>query len=278
MIPTHHFPDKGVKPIRINELGSLMVYDSTMPHRHNYFEFFVFNKGGGIHLIDFIEYPIMDGSIHLVSPGQVHQVRRELDSNGFVFLFDAEVFQGDLFISSFLNEHQYYSITELSPCYHFDEPLKKRIQDTSKTVWDDYHLSDSLKNEILQTGIMQFVLFCLRTKNEMKGSEISKNTQTYFAFRKLLHEYYKTVKKVNEYAQLLHISEKTLNAITQSKTGETASQIIGDQIILESKRLLQIGMSVKEVAYELHFDDPAHFTKYFKSKVGTTPSTFQARR
>lgn len=277
MIPTHHFPNKGVKPIRINELESLMEYDATMPHRHHYYEFFVFNKGGGVHLIDFVEYPILDGSIHIVSPGQVHQVRRELDSNGFVFLFEAEVFHGNTFISNFLNEHQYHSVNELSPCYHFDEEIKHRIENLSKSVWSDYNASELLKNEILLTGIMQFSLFCMNGKNELKSSETNKNSQIYIAFRKLLHEQYKTTKKVSEYAQLLHISEKTLNSIIQSRTGETASQLISDQIILEAKRLLQMGTSVKEVAYELNFDDPAHFTKFFKTKVGNTPSVFQGR-
>lgn len=277
MIPTHHFPGKGLKPIRINELESLMEYDATTPHRHRYFEFFVFNKGGGVHLIDFVEYPILDGSIHIVSPGQVHQVRRELDSNGFVFLFEAEAFQGNSFIFDFLNEHQYQSVGDLFPCYHFDGEIKKRMFELSKSIWSDYNTFESIRNEILQTGIMQLSLFCLSHKNEVTSSDLNKNGQIYIAFRKLLHEKYKTTKKVNEYAQLLNISEKTLNSITQSRTGETASQLIADQIILEAKRLLQMGTSVKEVAYELNFDDPAHFTKYFKGKVGETPSVFQSR-
>ncbi|MDC1385752.1 helix-turn-helix domain-containing protein [Crocinitomicaceae bacterium] len=45
--------------------------------------------------------------------------------------------------------------------------------------------------------------------------------------------------------------------------------------MLEAKRLLQTGMSAKEVAYDLNFDDPGHFSKFFKSKTGCSPSEFR---
>jgi AraC-like DNA-binding protein len=44
---------------------------------------------------------------------------------------------------------------------------------------------------------------------------------------------------------------------------------------MEAKRLLRTGMSVKESAYALNFDDPGHFSKFFKNKTGESPSDFQ---
>jgi AraC family transcriptional regulator, transcriptional activator of pobA len=275
MIPTHSFPLKNIKPIRMNELTSLMSYDATLPHRHNYYEFFVFLKGGGSHSIDFIDFPIQDGSIHIVAPDQVHQVKRELDSHGYVFLFDAEVFQSSHFIVHFLNEHLYHRPTELAPIYHFTQERKNRIEQTVQAIWGDFKRADALKNEILLTGIMQLCLFCMEKIEKVTSPDMTKHDQLYFNFRKLLLRHFRSKRKVTEYAQLLYISEKTLNAITHARTGNSASQLIGDQIVLEAKRLLQIGASGKEIAFALHFEDPSHFSKFFKGKTGTTPSKFQ---
>jgi AraC-like DNA-binding protein len=80
---------------------------------------------------------------------------------------------------------------------------------------------------------------------------------------------------VNEYASELNISEKKLNEIVNAKTGLSCSSLIYKQIILEARRLLNSGMTAKEVGYELNFDDPAHFSKFFKSQTGQSPTGFQ---
>ena len=44
---------------------------------------------------------------------------------------------------------------------------------------------------------------------------------------------------------------------------------------MEAKRLLNTGISIKETAYALNFDDPGHFSKFFKTKTNISPSEFQ---
>ena len=83
------------------------------------------------------------------------------------------------------------------------------------------------------------------------------------------------MKKVKEYAEALNLTEKTLNEIVKKHTGESTSNIIYKQIIMEAKRLLNTGISIKETAYALNFDDPGHFSKFFKTKTNISPSEFQ---
>lgn len=66
--------------IVVNYLEQLNEYDHKETHRHDYFEFFYIINGGGTHLIDFIEIPRHSNSVHIVGPGQVHQMNRALDS------------------------------------------------------------------------------------------------------------------------------------------------------------------------------------------------------
>ena len=95
----------------------------------------------------------------------------------------------------------------------------------------------------------------------------------YFNFRKLLHNFSK-MKKVKEYAEALHLTEKTLMKLLKNILKST-SNIIYKQIIMEAKRLLNTGISIKETAYSLNFDDPGHFSKFFKTKTNISPSEFQ---
>lgn len=83
------------------------------------------------------------------------------------------------------------------------------------------------------------------------------------------------MKKVQDYAEILCVSDKHLNEIVKRQTGKSASTLIYRQLITEAKRLLNSGLTVKEVGFELKFDDPAHFSKFFKTQTGSSPSDFR---
>jgi AraC family transcriptional regulator, transcriptional activator of pobA len=273
MIPIHRFSEKGVEEIKVNELKTLNNYDFDHPHRHDYFEFFIFLNGGGIHSIDFEEFVIHPNSIHIVAPGQVHQVKRALNSTGFVLLFNTSVFQTNNLIYNFLFNHICHDINENSPSYQFEANLQEEVSKIANQIWKDYSTETYLKNEFVLSNLNLLCIFCERSKKQIAQPESSnKNNTTYYEFRRMVLLNYKTIKKVTDYALALNISEKQLNEVVKSKTGESASTIIFKQIVLEAKRLLHTGISVKEVAFDLNFDDPAHFSKFFKTQTGISPS------
>ena len=78
------------------------------------------------------------------------------------------------------------------------------------------------------------------------------------------------------YAQMLHIHPVYLNEICQLELYETALQYLQNRILVEAKRLLvYTDQSIKAIAYECGFDDPAYFTRWFKKKQGTTPLEYK---
>ncbi|MBD3637787.1 MAG: helix-turn-helix domain-containing protein [Crocinitomicaceae bacterium] len=273
MIPIHDLIDK-VQDIRVVKLSALTHYDATEPHRHNYFEIFIFDRGLGVHDIDFHPFEITSKSIHIVAPGQVHQVRRELDTNGYVILFDTSVIQSNPVVSNFLFDHMCYDVEELSPAYKFDDATGDQILSAANTIWKDYNSDNELKNEFLKNHLFLICISCLRTL-EQKAVASTANSDIYRSFRRLLRNNFKEIKKVKDYAAALNITEKKLNEIVKSKSGMSCSGLIYKQLILEAKRLLNTDISSKEVAYELNFEDPAHFSKFFKSQTGYSPSQFQ---
>lgn len=268
MIPSHSLSDSGKSKVVINRLSKSTGYNFSEPHRHDYYELFFFQNGGGQHEIDFKPFEIESASFQLVVPGQVHQMNRAPGSSGFVFLFSHDAIMESKNVSNFLLEQRAYSVEERKPHCAFssdDIDLIDRI------------ISDAWKNkELLSQSIVKHTLIglFLRMIEKMPNSS-GESSSVYTKFRQLLVNNFKEVRSVSSYADELNTTPKALNETVKKISGMTVSEHIYQQVILEAKRLLLLGSSVKEVGFELHYDDPAHFSKFFKKQVGVSPAEFR---
>jgi AraC-like DNA-binding protein len=87
---------------------------------------------------------------------------------------------------------------------------------------------------------------------------------------------YKEGLSVSEYANLLNISTKTLADLTNKIVFKTPSSLIQERVILEAQRLLShSSLNVNQISYQLGFDDPSYFVKYFKKHTNNSPITFR---
>jgi len=271
MIPTHSSEKTNQRGITVNHLGQLNAYDFTEPHRHDYFEFFFFQSGGGTHYIDFIPFDIHANSLHIVAPGQVHQMKRGLDSEGHVVLFELSAIAPPAPIEDFLFEHICLDASELKPTFRLNPKLKNALNNRMREIYDCAQKGSDLDQLRLINHMQLFCLNCMEHAG-VRGTSVDSD---YLKFRRALKENFKDLKKVKEYAELLNFTERALNDLAKAHAGKSASEIIYNQLIMEAKRLLRTGISVKETAYALQFDDPGHFSKFFKNKTGSSPSDFK---
>jgi AraC family transcriptional regulator, transcriptional activator of pobA len=96
-------------------------------------------------------------------------------------------------------------------------------------------------------------------------------------FKDLLDIHFIQWHKVAEYAKSLHITSNYLNELVTQETGKSAKDMIINRIMLEAKRFATYSeTSLKEVAYKLGFDDPAHFSKLFKNQEEQSFTEFRA--
>ena len=90
----------------------------------------------------------------------------------------------------------------------------------------------------------------------------------------LIDDHFKANHKTAFYADQLNLSVKYLNKKIKEKTSRSPSEMIKDRLLQESKALLAQGIPVKEVAFELGFEEANHFSSHFKSRTGVTPTQF----
>ena len=75
---------------------------------------------------------------------------------------------------------------------------------------------------------------------------------------------------------LLHISPKTLAKLTKTHWNKTLTHLIAERIVIEAKRELYLtSKAVKEIAYELGFEDEYYFSRFFKTNADISPQLFR---
>lgn len=98
----------------------------------------------------------------------------------------------------------------------------------------------------------------------------------YERFVQLLVKECPRLHKVNEFADLLNITPQNLNIICRKQAGESASEIITNQLLLEAKRyILNTINTINEIADILSFTDASNFVKFFKKHENITPIHFR---
>jgi AraC family transcriptional activator of pobA len=138
---------------------------------------------------------------------------------------------------------------------------------------------DHIQNEMLVVLLKRLIITITKlARSEYMPGEDSQD-QRLSIFRKfnvLVESHFRREHSVAYYANLLHKSPKTLANIFALYSDKTALQLIQGRILLEAKRLLHYTpKSVKEITYELGFEEPAYFCHFFKRHTAVSPITYR---
>lgn len=143
---------------------------------------------------------------------------------------------------------------------------------------DEFTTRDNIQGEMLVMLLKRLIIKTTRlAKEQLVPSELKESQiDLVRKFNVLVDTHYKTKKQVNEYADMLFKSPKTLSNLFSKYNQKSPLQIIHERIVLEAKRLLiYTEKTSKEIAYELGFDEVATFHKLFKKTTLQTPQNFK---
>ncbi len=151
-----------------------------------------------------------------------------------------------------------------------------------ETLWKMFSIEmesiDDLKNEMLQMMLKRMLILCTRLyKEQTELTTFDRNQLDVIReYNYLVEKHFKTKHQVADYAELLHKSPKTLSNLFKKYGTKSPLQIIQDRKILEARRLLQYSdKSIKEIAYEIGYEDLQTFSRFFKKIEGISPSNFK---
>ena len=142
-----------------------------------------------------------------------------------------------------------------------------------------FSINDPYSQEIIRSELHILItkLYRIKSGNNQTISD-RKYLAEFIQFQELVEEHVSTTTRVQDYAKMMAKSTKTLNAISKSIISKSAKEFIDEICIKQIKRLLiNTHLSIKEIAYELGFDETTNFYKYFKRHVGLTPEQFRVK-
>lgn len=209
-------------------------------HTHTYYQIIWFRRGYGIHQVDFVDYPVDDNTLFFIAPGQVHSFHGSRDCEGVIIRL-----------------------------YILVQAMRIEL---------------SLKSAFAHKDYMQYLvrLFLIRVQRAGTRRAVQKLSvscmahRSFVRFRQLLEKHFREIHTVKEYAEMLHVSTRTLSHYVAQSAHLTPLQVINDRVVLEAKRQLQHStLSIKEIGYQLGFEDPSYFVKFFKRMTGQMPKEFR---
>lgn len=253
-------------------------YPLNMPHRVEFYNILFITKGTGRHYIDFRPYNFMAGSLLFISKGQVHAFEVRPDIDGFLILFTDAFLSKNLIHSDMLSFYRLYNYHLHPPVMQSTETKGNIFSNIINEIYREYKIQDTFaKEEILRLLLKLLLLKAERKKRTLiREEKHSEWFLKFVVFRNELEKHFTETRNAKEYARIMNISYKHLNEICKSVTGETIKTFIDNFLILESKRRLAIsGASVKEITYQLGFDEPTNFVKFFKKHTCQSPSQFR---
>jgi AraC family transcriptional regulator, transcriptional activator of pobA len=271
-------PSGSEVPFYINELNLHLRQNTflTWPYRHDFFIIIYFTKGSGSIHIDFTGYPVEEGSLFFMSPGQVHDYKLKKGSEGQIIFFGIDLLEG------------YFSYKKISRFSIFDKRLlalkidpgsryEKTIRFLIARLHDEVNLLKTGSVDLVKDYLDILIIELLRISGNSSSAPGTIHWQLQ-ELEKLIDEHFSEHRPPAFYADKLHITTKYLNQLCKKFFVKTTTQLIHERVALEAKRLLtHERLNSNQVANRLNFDDQSYFTRFFRKSTGMTPGEFKKR-
>lgn len=231
------------------------------------------------------QYDYQAGTLVFLAPDQVVSIEEDPDyyqPSGYALLFHPDLIRGTS-LGQHMKEYTFFSY-EVHEALHLSAQEREIVFDCFAKISFELERSiDRYSKKLISATIEFFLDYCMRfyDRQFLTREHISKGIVA--KFDQVLVQYFQTEKlatsglpTVSYCADQLHVSPNYFGDLIKKETGKTAQEYIQLHLIkLAKEKLFEPGKSVNVIAYELGFQYPQHFTRFFKQKVGYTPSEYR---
>ncbi|MEI9955615.1 MAG: AraC family transcriptional regulator [Ferruginibacter sp.] len=269
-----HRPDDTKLLFEIIDLSRPGNKIPATPHRHDFYEIAVILKGKTTQLVDFKTYKANSKEVLIIPKGSIHQGAFKEKLEGFLILFTSDFFTKEQY--DFLSQLELFNASYNSNRIKFNRGGWDEVTSFFNALKQEYFTPAKTADK----NILRFLLLAFSAKlnalaeNNFQAKPVSSSIVK--PFFELLEKNFKQQHLVNFYCSQLNITSKKLTQALAGSTGKTSLHIINDRILLEAKRELSFSKkTIKEIAFDLGFDDPLYFSKFFKKHTSLPPQDFR---
>ncbi|WP_426485440.1 helix-turn-helix domain-containing protein [Flavobacterium sp. 2] len=232
--------------------------------------------------IDFKQYQTSCPSLFFINSNQYLQINKEGQKPGYFMYYNRDFYCVQIHDAEVACDGLLFNNIFEMPMTAIPDKEVVFIDGIYKQLQQEFDSPDSSQEEMIRTYLKQLIIKATRIwKIQQLGvlnDEPSKEMDFFRDFSRLVEIHFRTKHTVADYADILGVAPKTLSNKFNRLELQQPNDIIKDRIILEAKRLLGYSsLSVKEIAYQLGYEDPAYFNRLFTNKVGDTPSNFKKK-
>lgn len=275
----------------LNPLVSVIDLSKARPMRHmrhtfSFYVVFLKDEKNCELIYGRQRYDYQKGSVVCLAPGQVIGIEdtgEEFQPQGWALCFDPELIRGTSLARN-MQEYSFFSY-EVNEALHLSERERELFVDCLAKIQEELeHATDRLSKRLIATHIELLLDYCLRFYERQFTTREPINKDILMRFESFLNEYFNNGKamtnglpSVNLCASELCLSTGYFGDLIKKETGKSAQTYIQQKVINIAKELiLNPRYTITQVAYELGFQYPQHFTRLFKRVTGKTPNEYKS--
>lgn len=231
------------------------------------------------------KYDYQEGTLVFVAPGQILGVQPKVKTfqpKGWALLFDPELIRGTS-LGRNMKDYSFFSY-EVNEALHLSDREREIVIDCFRKIQLELSIGiDKHSRTLISSNIELFLNYCQRFYDRQFITRENVNKGILERFENLLSSYFNSdlplnngIPTVSYCAKELNLSSNYFGDLIKKESGISAFDYIRTIIIDRAKdKIFESEKSITDVAYELGFKYPQHFTRLFKQKVGLAPSEYK---
>ncbi len=230
-------------------------------------------------------YDYQEGTLVFIAPGQVMGIQpnvKTFEPKGWALLFHPQLIEGTP-LGKHIQDYSFFSY-DVNEALHLSEKERQIVLDCFGKI--QYELEQSIdkhSKKLIASNIELFLNYCTRFYDRQFITRDNAHEGILERFENLLNNYFSSENPANiglpsvaYCADELNLSSNYFGDLIKKETGKSAQEYIQSKIIYVAKeRIFDHNKSLSEIAYDLGFKYPQHFTRLFKQKVGVTPNEYR---
>lgn len=272
-------PQNGNLAFKVLHFDNNSYFDHIQ--RNNYYSLIWITDGTGTLKADFSEYSLSEDFLFSFAPYQPFLFKTDKKLKGIAIHFHPDFFCIHLHQKEVACNGVLFNNIYKPPFIQIDNTTKNTLELLIEQMKTEIQNPALAQYELLVSYLKIFLITASRLKKEQQPEieKALKNLKEPFILQNLkdtIEKDFKTKHSASDYADSLNISTKALAKITKSYFNKTLTDLISERIIIEAKRELYLtNKTVKEIAYELGYQDEFYFSRFFKTNADISPQHYR---